>query len=177
MPLLPHPARRAARSRGFTLVELLLYLAITSIIITSVSGFLITMLQARAKFQTISEVEAQGQQAMQAITQTIRNGTAITSPGTGTSAAALTITVPTGPLSPTVFDLSGGIVRVKEGTGAVQNLTTSRVTVSGLAFDNLTRATTQGTVRITFTVTSVNTSGRNEFSYAKTFRDTATFRQ
>ena len=155
----------------------MLYLAITSIIITSVSGFLITMLQARAKFQTISEVEAQGEQAMQVITQTIRNGTAVTSPATGASGSSLTITVPTGALSPSVFDLSGGVIRETEGAGAAQNLTTTRVTASGLTFQNLTRSTTQGTVRVSFTITSVNSSGRNEFSYTKTFRDTATFRQ
>lgn len=168
--------RSTTKQSGFTLVELLLYLAVTSIIVLSVSGFLITMLQARVKFQTISEVEQQGQQAMLAITQTIRNSQSITSPATGASAATATVTVPTGSLSPTVFDLSGGIIRVTEGAGAAQGLTTAKVTASSLNFQNLTRPTTQGAVRISFTITSVNGSGRNEFQYTKTFRATATLR-
>jgi Tfp pilus assembly protein PilW len=165
------------RQAGFTLVELLLYLAVTSIIVTSVSGFFITMLEARVKFQVMSEVEQQGAQVMQQMTQTVRNGSTITSPTTGATGTGLTITVPTGALSPTVFDLSGGVIRVTEGAGAAEPLTNNRVTASALSVQNLTRPTTQGVVRIQFVITSVNGSGRNEFSFSKTFRGSATMRQ
>lgn len=167
---------QSRRQAGFTLVELLLYLAVTSIIITSVSGFFITMLQARVKFQVMSEVEQQGAQVMQQMTQTVRNGLTITSPTTGVTGTSLTVTVPTGALSPTVFDLTSGVIRETEGVGAAQPLTNSRVTASGLSVQNLTRPTTQGVVRIQFVITSVNGSGRNEFSYSKTFRGTANLR-
>ena len=169
--------KNLSRQSGFTLLELILYLGITSILVVSVSFFFISLLQARVKFQTISEVEQQGEQVMQQITQTVRNSSSITSPATGATTAALTVVVPTGSLSPSVFDLSGGVIRITEGAGAAQPLTTTAVTVSGLSFQNLTRPTTQGVVRISFTLTRANPGTKNEYSYTKTFRSTATLRQ
>ena len=164
-------------SHGFTLIELLLYLGVTSIIISGVSFFMISLLEARVKYQTISEVEQQGQQVLAQMTQTIRNAQNITSPVTGTSGTSLTLDVVTAGLDPTLFDLSGGIIRVTEGVGAAQPLTTAAVTASSLSVENLTRPTTQGVLRVSFTLSRTSTSGRNEFSYSKTFRGSARLRQ
>lgn len=163
--------------RGFTLIELLLYLGVSSIIISGTSFFLISLLEARVKYQAVSEVEQQGQQVMTQLTQTIRNAQNITSPTTGATGTSLTLDVVTAGLDPTVFDLSGGIIRVTEGAGAAQPLTTSAVTASSLSIQNLTRPTTQGVLRVSFTLTRTSTSGRNEFTYSKTFRGSASLRQ
>ena len=58
---------------GFTLVELLLYVGISSAILLASSLFLATLLESRIKNQTIAEVEQQGLAVMQIITQDIRN--------------------------------------------------------------------------------------------------------
>jgi len=164
-------------NRGFTLIELLLYVSISSIILLVTSVFLSTLLQSRIKNQTIAEVEQQGAQVMQSITQTARNAENITSPAQGASAAALTLDVITGANDPTIFDISGGAIRIKEGTGSAVSFTNSRVTASGLTFQNLSRASTPGTVRIQFTLTHINPAGRNEHNFAKTFIGSATLRQ
>jgi type II secretory pathway pseudopilin PulG len=141
--------------QGFTLIELLLYVSIVGAIIFSVAGFLSLAMQARIKNQTIAEVEQQGIAAMQQITQTGRN------------AADTNFS--------TVFDLSGGAIRVNPGDGPIA-LTNSRVTASSLSFTNLSRPGTDGTVRVQFTLTYVNSSGRNEYDYSKTFYDSVTIR-
>ena len=58
---------------GFTLIEVLLYVGIFSILLISTSVFVATLLESRIKNQTIAEVEQQGLQVMQIITQTVRN--------------------------------------------------------------------------------------------------------
>lgn len=162
---------------GFTLIEMLLYVALASILLFIISVLYMLLLQSRIKNQTIAEVEQQGIQAMQQMNQTIRNATAITSPTIGASNAVLTITVPTASKSPTVFDLSGGVLRITEGTtSAALALTSSKVTSSALTFYNLSRSGTNGTVRIQFTITAVNNSGRNEYDYNKTFYGSASLR-
>ncbi len=163
--------------KGFTLVELLLYIAISSVILLVTTSFLSALLESRVKNQTILEVESQGAQVMQMINQTLRNSATINSPATSTSAATLSVDTYTATNNPTVFDISAGVIRIKEGTGVVVPLTNSRVTVSALTFQNLSRASTPGTVRATFTITYINSSGRNEYNFTKTFTGSGTLRQ
>lgn len=168
---------RKNNQQGFTLIELLLYISISAIILLVISVFLSSLLQSRIKNQTIAEVEQQGLQVMQLITQTARNTEAIISPAQGASASSLTLDVVTAASDPTVFDLSSGAIRITEGAGGAMALTNSRVTASGLIFQNLSRANTPGTVRIQFTLTHMNSEGRNEYSFTKTFIGSATLRQ
>jgi len=156
--------------KGFTLIELLLYIAIASIIVFTTASMLRFTLELRTKNQTIAEVEQEGAQVMQLITQTVRNATAISSPTIGASGASLSVDT-------TVFDLSGGSIRIKEGAGAAVNLTSSKITVSSLNFQNLSRVSTPNIVRVSFTVTYTNSSGRNEYDFTKSFYGSAGLRK
>lgn len=164
-------------NQGFTLIELLLYVAISGVILLVISLFLQTLLESRIKNQTIAEVEQQGLQVMQLITQTIRNADTINSPAIGASAATLSINTYTAGNNPTVFDLSSGVIRIKEGVGSAIALTNARITASALNFQNLSRVSTPGTIRISFTITHSNPAGRNEYNFSKTFYGSASLRQ
>ena len=163
--------------KGFTILELLLYIGILSVVIFSIAFFIQMMMSARLKSQTIAEVEQQGQQVMQKITQVIRNANSITAPTAGASGASLTIDVYDAGKDPTVFDVALNVLRIKEGAAAVIPLTSSRVNATGFSVHNLSRASTAGTVRIQFTLTHVNTSQKNEFEYSKTFYGSANIRK
>lgn len=154
--------------RGFTLIELLLYISLISIVALTAMVFLSVLVNQRVRSQVILEVEEQGASAMRVITQVARNATGINSPTAGNSAASLSVSVPTAANSPTVFDLSSGVLRITEGAGAPVSLTSGKVSVSGLSFTNLSRAGTPGTVRISFTL-SYNATAGNEYNYSKTF--------
>src|SRR3989338_4913053 len=162
---------------GFTLIELLLYVAVSSAILLTASLFLQILLESRVKNQTIAEVEQQGLQVMQLITQTARNAEVITAPAPSASAASLTLDVITAANDPTVFDLADGAIRIKEGEDPMIPLTNSRVTASAITFQNLSRANTPGIIRIQFTLTYVNPEGRNEYNFTKTFTGSAALRQ
>lgn len=165
------------KHRGFTLVELLLYVAIASIIILTTSLFFASLLESRVKNQSIAEVEQQGVYVMQLITQTVRNAALIISPAEGASAGTLSADTITAGNNPTVFDLSAGTIRMKEGAAAVVPLTNTRLSGSGLTFQNLSRTGTPGTIRIQFTLTHLNPEGRYEYAFAKSFTGSATLRQ
>ena len=168
---------KSKNKSGFTLIELLLYVSISAMMLLVISVFLSSLLQSRIKNQTIAEVEQQGFQVMQMITQTARNAEAITSPAQGASASSLTLDVIAAANDPTIFDAASGVIRITEGVGSAISLTNSRVTTSVLTFQNLSRASTPGTIRIQFTLTHVNPEGRNEYSFSKTFIGSATLRQ
>lgn len=141
---------------GFTLIELLLYVSLSGIIVFSISIFMASLLEARVKNQTIATVEQEGAAALHIITQTLRNATAINSPATGNTAATLSVNTAVPANNPTVFDLSGGAIRMKEGAGAAVPLTSNLVIVSNLLFQNLSRPTTNGNIHISFTITHVH---------------------
>lgn len=162
--------------RGFTLVELLLYLGLSAIMILVIAIFFGTVLEARVQNQVIAEVEQQGAAALQRITQTIRNADNITLPAIGGSASSLTLDMVPVAVDPTVFDLSGGVIRITEGAGSTVALTNARITASALTFQNLSRASTPGTIRIQFILTHVNPSSRQEYTYARTFYGSASLR-
>lgn len=143
----------------------------------SVSGLYFLLLQTRVKNQVVAEVEQQGIQVMQIATQAVRNAETINSPAPGAGAALLSVNTLIVGNNPTVFDFASGGVRIKEGTAVAIALTNSRVTASNFIFQNLSRIGTPGTVRIQFTLTHINPSGRNEYDFSKTFIGTATLRQ
>lgn len=161
---------------GFTLIELLLYLGLAAILLLVISIFLALILRSRVKNQTVAEVESQGVMVMNLITQTIRNAESINSPADGASAASLSVDAAGVSNDPTVFDLSSAALRVQEGAGAAVSLTSSRLSVSALNFQNLSRTGTPGTVRVQFTLTHSNPAGKNEYDYSKIFYGSASLR-
>lgn len=164
--------------QGFTLVEMVLYVAICSILLLSLSVFLSFLLGSRVQSQSITEVNQQGFQVMSLLTSTIRNGRSIQTPSIGLSSSTLSLTTANALLNPTVFSLASTTMRVQEGSKSPIALTNSRVAVSGLAFQNVSSASsTEKIIRISFTIDYINTSGRQEYSFSKTFNGSATLRQ
>jgi Tfp pilus assembly protein PilW len=161
------------RQTGYTLIELLLYVAIVGLLLTSVTSFFGIVADARVKNQSIAEVNDQAVSVMDYMTQTIRNASSVTAPTTGTSGSSLTLAVPTGSLNPTIFNLSGTTLQIKEGAGSTVALTSNDVQITSLTFKNLTRSGTNGVVQISFTMIRANSSGRNEYDYQKTFTNSA----
>ena len=79
--------------------------------------------------------------------------------------------------NPTVFDLSGGVLRVTEGAGAAIALTAADVTVTSLQFSNVSYAATPGSVRIRMAVKRTNPENRQEYAFEKTFYSSANIRK
>lgn len=161
--------KRISRQSGYTLIELLLYIAMVGVLLAAITAFFGITTDARIKNQSMMEVNEQGAFALDIITQTVRNGTSISSPTAGANGAQLTLVVPTSSLSPTVFDVASGVLRIKEGNGSVVALTNSKVQATSLTVTNLTRSGTNGIVQISLTLSRINTSGANQYDYTKTF--------
>lgn len=163
-------------TKGFTLLELVLSIALISLLVGVVSIFFVTMTRAQTKNQTILEVEEQGIAAMQMITQTIRNAASINTPASGLSAASLSLAVSDTAKNPTIFDISETTLRIKEGSTSPIPLINSRIVISELTFQNLSAPGTSGTVRATFTLSYVNPNNTSEYDYSKTFIGSASLK-
>ena len=164
------------KNKGFTLVEILLYLGLMTIVISAASVVLTILIQGRLRSQSITEVEQQGTIIIQIITQSIRNADAVNSPTIGMNAASTSLDVYDAGNDPTVFDLASGIIQITEGTGSAVPLNAPNVVVSNLSFENVSRAGTPGTIRIQFDMNYNNTSGISLYDYSKTFSGSASLR-
>ena len=168
---------RASRE-GISLIEILLYLSLSSIIMVSSSIFFFKQLEVNNKNNAVMEIEESGSQITRLITQIIRNGTAINSPGQGTSANSLSLATLDPLKDPTIFDLSGGEIRITEGLGAPTTLVNStKINADSLNFDNFSKNLTPGIIKINFTLTHKNPENRSEYNYSKTFYDSASLKQ
>jgi Tfp pilus assembly protein PilW len=119
--------------KGFTLIELLLYVGLAAGLLLASSFFYSLLLQSRTKNQVITEVESQGQQAMQLILQTIRNAENVNSPAAGGSAQSLSLDVVNPSLDPTLFDLASNAIRITEATTAAPTVISKGTAAAGTA--------------------------------------------
>jgi len=163
---------KSPAEKGFTLIELLLYTVTVGSLLIAIVAFYGLASAARVKNQSISEVNQQGVAAMDMMMQTARGASGVTTPATGATGTALTLTVPTASLSPTTFSVSNGVLQVVEGSGAAVALTNDKVQVTNLTVKNLTRGSS-AQIQVSLTLSRLNPNSRDEFSYQKTFTSSA----
>ena len=156
---------------GFTLIEMLIYIGIAGIILATISALLAASFTTRVKNTVIQEVELQGAQVTLQITQAIRRSEAVTSPTPGNQLTALTLDVGS---DPEIYSDFGSVVHRTSGNPAsALPVHSSSITVSGLNFRNVSRPDTPDSIEFEFTLTYVNTTGKNEYDYSKTFYGSA----
>ena len=164
------------KKSAFTLIEMLLYLAILGSTVFLLSSFINMVNAAKAKNIIISEVEQQGDSITYLIRQAVVNSVNINSPATSSSSTSLSLADPSALTNPTIFAISGDQMTIKEGTSTAINLNNSRVSASNLIFYNYSKTGTPGIITGEFTLGSKTITNRNEFSYSKKYSVTASLR-
>jgi type II secretory pathway component PulJ len=162
---------------GFTLLELLLYISLLSIVIFSISSFFNIVIQSRIKNKTILEVEYQGSRVIQIISQTIKNAQGINYPLPNNSGNSLSINTGEENNNQIIFTQSNRSIIIKQGENPEINLTSPLISVNNLNFRNLSRTGTYGNIYIEFTLEHKNNQKRKEYDYSKTFQTAISLRQ
>jgi type II secretory pathway pseudopilin PulG len=163
--------------RGFTLVELILYVSIASSILLLATMSAISLLDVRLKNKAIAEVEQQGTHALSTILRVIRNGEAVTFPTPGIASTTLTMNTYTVGEDPTRFEVVNQELRMIRGVTAAVPLTSNRAQVTSFQVMNVSRPGTPGSVRVYLTVRFAQQGAKVLYAYSKTFIGTATLRQ
>lgn len=157
---------------------MILYVAICSALLLSLSAMFSYLLSSRVKSQAITEVNQQGFFVMHLLTSTIRNAKSVDTPSMGSGASALSVTTQSPLVSPTLFSVSSSTLFIREASGASIPLTSSRISVSSVLFENVSSASsTDKIIRIRYTLSYRSGSPRQEYAYVKTFTGSATLRQ
>lgn len=164
--------------RGFTLVELIIYITLTVLIGTAILSFSIQVVETSQKSRSFQEVQQNARVAMQRMIQEIKSASDL---NTGSSAfdvhpGVLSLEHQTGGLDPTVFDISSGTLRITQGANGPYDLTSSNVRVSNLVFTNLSSSGRVKVIRIEMTVDHANPGSRNYLDARTTVQATAVLR-
>lgn len=167
---------RKTIKNAFTLVEVILYMSLTSILVLMVAMLWVTASDTRDRSEAMSIVNTEGTHIISQLTQIIRNANSITTPTATNSGNSLTIAVPTSVLSPTTIALSGGNLSLTEGSNSPITLNSNRVSISSLTFRNVSKDYSVGSVRVEITISYINNTGKTSLNYSQTFYATATLR-
>lgn len=142
--------------RGFSLLELLIYIAILSGLIIISANMFILLSRGQGQSSAKSEVDSSVRFATELIRQDIKNASAVSTPSLGTPSSTLSLT--RGGVT-ILYDVSGGILRRKEGAATAVPVTNSNTTVGTPTF---TRIENTNTV---FSTTNVAVKINMNFNY------------
>lgn len=176
---IPHsqfPIPHSVSSRGVTLLELLIYVAILSGLMVVVSDAFISLSKGRGQSEARSEVNSAVRFASERIKQDIKNASLVSTPVFGTPSNTLSLTVSG---STILYDVSGGALRRKVDSGTPEVVTSGAISVDTPTFTRienynptLNATTTAIQVAMTFRYSSLST----DWVYENAFRTTITLR-
>ncbi|MBD3362140.1 hypothetical protein GF362_00285 [Candidatus Dojkabacteria bacterium] len=156
-------------NKGYTFIEILLYISISTTVLLIIVVIFVILQQNRWRARARNEVDHQGAQVIQILSQKIRSSRGIFTPSQGASGDILTLTSFDIEKNPTVVELIDDKLTLTEGSGETIDMTNSRVEVSEVLFRNLSGDNTPGNVRIFLTLSHKNEIGLSELEYTKTF--------
>lgn len=140
---------------GFTLLELILYIGIVTILLNALVPFAWNMIEGGVKSATEQEVFTQGQYVADRITFEIRNASDITS----VSPTQISLAEASSVTNPTIISLNAGVINMKQGSATPIALNSVNTTIPSLTFTNYTSADSKTkNIQFVFTI-KANYSG------------------
>jgi type II secretory pathway pseudopilin PulG len=158
---------------GFTLIEIVFYIAIMTILIF-VSFLVLNIIgQSESKNRIVSEVEYQGLRYVNLISQEIRNSIAVDY----LTDNSLILRVNDPIKNPIVFTFSEGNIYLKEGSQEKNKLNNSKVSIVPIFLKNNSVSSEYDSIGLSLKVFYNNGEGRLGSDYSKIFNVTASTRQ
>lgn len=148
---------------GFTLIELILYIAIISIILVGFMTFSLDVIYSGEKSEIRQTVQQNAIFSMQKILKEIRtsNDLNIGSSTFDTSPGVLSLSKNLAGDDPTIFDISSGNLQIQQGTNGPYALTDDNLEVTNLVFTNQSVSNRTTIVGVELTLRHINADQSN----------------
>jgi len=169
--LAPHQKQQTVFGAGFTLLELLIYVAIFAVITVLLANIFIALSKSNGQSNAKSEVDSAIRFSNQLLSQDLKNASAVSVPSSGSS-NSLTLTRADTTI---IYDISSGALRRKEGSADPVSLTNTNIVVGTPTFTRIENTnavfnTTNVSIKINMTF-SYNSSSP-DWSYSASLQNT-----
>ena len=162
--------------RGFTLIETIIYIFIISMVLITVAGFLLNIIQTKQKTRAASEVIAAARIMQDRLTDAARHAEGINTGAStfGLDPGVLSFDMVAAGVDPTIFSLTAddGQFQVSEAGGDDTVLTSDNVQITSLLFTNLTSSEDTGIIQVQFSVQAVDNNANIQYDYSQSFQTT-----
>jgi prepilin-type N-terminal cleavage/methylation domain-containing protein len=168
------------KQNGFTLIEILIYVAIIGTAVTSLVFFAVSVSDSRNKNYVVQEVQANGRVAIDIISQRIRAATGVNIGSSifDSDPGVLSLAMADGAKNPTIINLNqdDGVLQITEGLSEAAPVTSDKVKITNLIFTNLTPSGERENIKVEITLEYAN-AGDVEFAYSQEYRTAVSVRQ
>lgn len=143
---------------GFTLIEVIIYLALFGILMGGVSTAVYAIVEGGGRSQSKILIQEEGNFLLGKFNWALSGASNI-----NVSPSILSIVKYSYSSNPLAFDISGTELRLKQGSGTINNLNSDDVTIKNLIFEDIPKSNgkPEGLV-ISFTLTSLASNGSVE---------------
>lgn len=159
-------------SKGFTLIEFLLYGMISVIIVGAMVMMSVNVMQSRAQMRTLDMVNNTVRFSLNKMTLDIRKAESFTVLSGGDE---LELEIPD--KETTKFFLQDSVLYIQRGLGDAEPLTVQMVNITDLAFTDVTHPDTLGTIRIDISAEYSNPLNRSELNHSISTSTTENLRE
>jgi Tfp pilus assembly protein FimT len=169
---------RKAKKKGFVLAELLIYVAVFAIMSVLIIGFIITVVRTFGDIKVSQSIDDSARNALERMVNEIRysNSIDVANSTLGSNPGKLVLNTndrSTGATTTIEFSVGNSKIRVKEGSNAYDDLTSSSTSITNLIFRRIVSTTTQEAVKIEMSVRAQN----GIFDKTSKFYDTVVLRK
>ena len=152
-----------SKNNGFTLVETLVYIALIGMTITGFIAFGLSISGLRNKVFVVQENRSNARQITDLISQKVRQAKGVKEPGEGTASSSLLLKMTD--IGPDLsFYANDGTLYMDDGVGAPVPVSSRRIMVSNLIFNNLISYGKRDNIKFNITLGSSATSSQ-EYRY------------
>ena len=124
-------------SRGFTLIEILIYMAIMSITIGASLTAVFNLLEGSGKLNSTARIEEEANFIFKKLEWAFGDASAILNPAAGSSGQSVSVTKTGFDENPIVFGLSSGNITMQTGGGQENALNSESIEVNALTFQHI----------------------------------------
>jgi type II secretory pathway pseudopilin PulG len=163
--------------RGFTLIEVLIYITLVAGILITATSFAWNVINSRTKAFAVQEVEQNGRFIMEKIASMIREANVVSYPAAGGSDDNLQLEMDDSGTLVNTFRLDNEVIQLQEDVGSFIDLSSGNVLVTNLVFSNVSTPDNRTrNVKVNLTLEHINPENRQEWNYVDNFNTTIELR-